>query len=166
MTNLAVPIAGAIAVVFAGLMAVSRSLYSAAICLLVVLLQTAAFFFLAGAPLLAFLQIMIYAGAIMVMVIITIMAAPTPADRRLPVLFGGPYLAGLLVVLLGAQVLAIVRAGAAPAGGLGAALPIQSSLGPVLFGPYAPATEAVTLLMLLASLALVSRAKRQGRPSA
>jgi len=162
MTNLAVPIAGAIAVVFAGLMAVSRSLYSAAICLLVVLLQTAALFFLSGAPLLAFLQIMIYAGAIMVMIIVTIMAAPAPADRRAPSLWAGRYLAGALLLLVLGQILAIVRGGAAPAGGLGAAAPIQTSLGPVLFGAYAPATEAVTLLMLLASLALVSRTKRRG----
>lgn len=162
MTNLAVPIAGAIAVAFAGLMAFQRSLYSAAICLLVVLLQTAAFFFLSGAPLLAFLQIMIYAGAIMVMVIITIMAAPAPAERRSPSLWAGPVLTGALGLAFAGMVLALVRRGSLPAGGLGAGLTVQTALGPVLFGPYAPATEAVTLLMLLASLALVSRAKRQG----
>ena len=57
-------------------MVAQRSLYTAAICLLVVLFQAAALFFLAGAPLLAFLQIMIYAGGVMVLIVVMVMAAP------------------------------------------------------------------------------------------
>ena len=153
---------GAIAVVFAALMAWQRSLYAAAVCLMVVLLQTAALFMLAGSPLLAFLQIMIYAGAIMVMIVVTIMASPAAAARRTADLQLGRPLAGLAVALLAGEVAWLV-ARAAPSGGVptgGAAA--QAALGAVLFGPYAAATEAVTLLMLLSSLALVGRLKNEG----
>ena len=158
--------AGAGAVAFAGLMLLQRSLYAAAICLLAVLLQVAAFFFISGAPLLAFLQIMICAGAVMVLIVVTIMVAPAPAQRRFAAL-GAPWpLAVAGFILPVAEVLAFLARGGLPEGGLGAGASVQAALGPVLFGPYAVATEAVTLLMFLSSLALVGRAQRgrKGRP--
>jgi NADH-quinone oxidoreductase subunit J len=74
MTLWAVILAGAVAAAFAGIMLFSRSLYVSAVCLLVVLLQTGLIFLLRGAALLGFLQVMVYAGAVMVLVVITIMA--------------------------------------------------------------------------------------------
>jgi NADH:ubiquinone oxidoreductase subunit 6 (subunit J) len=145
------------------MMLLQRSLYAAAICLLAVLLQTAAFFFFAGAPLLAFLQIMIYAGAVMVLIVVTIMAAPAPARRRFAEL-GAPWpiaAAGLLLPV-GLVFAFLARSQLAP-NGLGAALPVQGAIGPVLFGPYAAATEAVTLLMFLSSLALVGRTPKRNK---
>jgi NADH-quinone oxidoreductase subunit J len=147
-------------------MLLQRSLYAAAVCLLVVLLQSAAFFFFAGAPLLAFLQIMIYAGAVMVLIVVTIMAAPVPAESRFARLSAPWPLAAAGLVLPVAVVAAVLLRQPLPAGAAGAALPAQAAIGPVLFGPYAVATEAVTLLMLLSSLALVGRSRREpeGRP--
>src|SRR5476649_1909065 len=74
MTLWAVILAVAVAAVFAGVMLYSRSLYVSAVCLLVVLLQTGLIFLLRGAALLGLLQVMVYAGAVMVLVVITIMA--------------------------------------------------------------------------------------------
>src|ERR1035437_1124714 len=74
MTLWAVILAGAVAAAFAGVMLFSRSLYVSAVCLLVVLLQTGLIFLLRGAALLGFLQVMVYAGAVMVLVVVTIMA--------------------------------------------------------------------------------------------
>lgn len=159
MTQAALVLSGVLAVVFAGLMLLQRSLYSAAICLLGVLLQTAAFFFLAGAPLLAFLQIMIYAGAVMVLIVVTIMAAPAPVEVRFARLSVPLPIAALGLLLPAGEVALAVSRGGLPAGGAGGAAPLQAALGPILFGPYALATEAVTLLMFLSSLALVGRRK-------
>lgn len=147
--------AGALAVLFAGLMLTRRSLYSAALCLLMTAFQIAAIFFLAGAPLLGFLQIMIYAGAVMVLVVVTIMASPKAEGR----IWGGLSLprplAWAVVAGLAAEVGVIVWRVAAPGPQAAGALAVQERVGAWLFGPYAPATEAVTLLMFIAGLALV-----------
>lgn len=153
--------AGAAAVLFALLMLTRRSLYSAALCLLAAAFQLAAMFFLAGAPLLAFLQVVIYAGAVMVLVVVTIVAAPRPSGERWQRLGIPRPLAWAAVLFLLAEVgLVVVRGpeglGEAAAG----ALSVQERVGPFLFGPYALATEAVTLLMLVSGLALIEEPSR------
>jgi NADH-quinone oxidoreductase subunit J len=156
MTLWAVLIAGAVAVIFAAGMLFSRSLYISAVCLLVVLLQTALIFVLRGAPLLGLLQLMIYAGAVMVLVVITIMASGgAAADQRFADFCLPRPLAALGVAAVAAE-LALTfssapahAAVAAPAGGLAAAFSAE------LFHGYALATEAVTLLMFLAALSIL-----------
>ncbi len=152
MTVLAALAAGAVAVFFAGVMLLHRSLYVSAVSLLVVLLQTAVLFVLCGSPLLGLLQVMIYAGAVMVLVVVTIMAAGAEGGRFADFSFPKPLAwAGLLAGVLETAV--ILSHGAAPAAA--AVDPaLQAKLGAVLFKPYALATEAVTLLMFLAALAI------------
>ena len=144
--------AGTVAAFFAGVMLLHRSLYVSAVSLLMVLLQTGILFFLCGSPLLAFLQVMIYAGAVMVLVVVTIMAAGAEGERFADFSFPRP-LAWLVLVVAVAEVALVLSQGSAPA-----ALPIdptaQARIGFVLFKPYALATEAVTLLMFLAALAI------------
>jgi len=99
---------------------------------------------------------MIYAGAVMVLVVVTIMAAPSrpespwSASPLLP-----RWLAVIGVLLPLAEVvfmaLQVPATAAAPAS---AGFALQPSLAAVLFGPYAVATEAVTLLMFIAGLAV------------
>ncbi|OGS38934.1 MAG: hypothetical protein A2506_05835 [Elusimicrobia bacterium RIFOXYD12_FULL_66_9] len=156
MTLWAVALAGAVAVVFAGVMLFHRSLYVSAVCLLVVLLQTGVIFLLRGAPLLGLIQVMVYAGAVMVLVVVTIMAsgggagdAPRFADFSFP-----RWLAflGLAAALLEGA-LTLRGLGSAPV--MVAAAPgLSAAFGQALFTSYALATEAVTLLMFLASLAI------------
>lgn len=153
MNALSTTLAGGIALVFAALMMFQRSLYLSALCLLAVLLQTAVLFYLSGSPLLAFLQVMIYAGAVMVLVVVAIMATPSALDKlwsRLSV----PWPAAILgLALFLAELAALLgRSGAAQA-----PAPPAQALGSILFGPYAVATEAVTVLMLLSALAVVGR---------
>jgi hypothetical protein len=50
----------------------------------------------------------------------------------------------------------VILRSAATSEATGAALQVQKGIGAFLFGPYAAASEAVTLLMLIAGLALVS----------
>lgn len=148
--------AGALAVLFGTLMLFARSLYVSAVCLLAVLLQTGIIYAACGAPLLGFLQVMIYAGAVMVLVVVTVMAAggakaPRFAEFSIPRPLAW---AGLLLAAVEAVVL-VHGAGAAPAPTAAANAALQAGLGAALFKPYAVATEAATLLMFLASLALV-----------
>lgn len=150
---------GALAVLFAALMLAQRSLYTSAICLLVVLFQAAALFYLSGAPLLAFLQIMIYAGAVMVLIVVMVMAAPGPEGSfwsRLQL----PRWAGWLGLLIPLAEVALALSRGEQAAGAPGALALQEAVGPFLFGPYAAATEGVTLLMFLAALALIEERPR------
>lgn len=155
LTNAACIIAGSLAVVFAAMMVLQRSLYASAICLLLVLLQTSVLFYFSGSPMLAFLQVMVYAGAVMVLVVITIMASPAPAERR----WGAVTLpkplaaAGLLLPL--ADIAVMLSRGSVPQEQVLDLARTQAALGSILFGPYAIATEAVGLLLFLSALALV-----------
>ena len=151
----AASLAGVIAVFFAGVMLFHRSLYVSAVSLLVVLLQTGVLFFLFGAPLLGFLQVMIYAGAVMVLVVVTIMAT---GGGRIPERFSAfafPRWLAWAGLAAAAAELALLAWRAAPAAVAQTPAPAGvEPLGQLLFGPYAVATEAVTLLMFLAALAI------------
>jgi NADH:ubiquinone oxidoreductase subunit 6 (subunit J) len=156
MTHWLVPFAGAAAVAFAALMLVQRSLYACAICFLAAVLQVSVLLYASGARLLALLLLLIYAGAVAVLIVVSIQASgdQREADSRsrwnrlgLP----WPLLAaGLLLPVLDAALLAARAAGSPPSGSAG-----DLVLGPALFGPYAAAAEAVALLMLFAALALI-----------
>jgi NADH-quinone oxidoreductase subunit J len=152
MTALAALVAGAVAVFFAAVMLLHRSLYVSAVSLLVVLLQTAVLFVLCGSPLLGLLQVMIYAGAVMVLVVVTIMASGAEGGRFAEFSFPRP-LAWIGLVCGVVEVAAILSHGTAPAA-VAVDPDLQAKLGAVLFKPYALATEAVTLLMFLAALAI------------
>ena len=146
-------VAGVVAVFFAGVMLWHRSLYVSAVSLLVVLLQTSVLFLLCGSPLLGLLQVMIYAGAVMVLVVVTIMASGAEGDRFADFSFPRP-LAWLGLIAAIAETALILSRGIAPAA-VAVDPALQAQLGAVLFQPYALATEAVTLLMFLAALAIV-----------
>lgn len=146
----------AVAAAFGGLMLVQRSLYAAAVCLLVVLIQAGGIFLLAGAPLMAFLQMVIYAGAVMVLVVVAIMASgPGGADpgwSPLP-----RPLVGATAIVLFAELAWAARGLALPSGSPAAAAAAEAHIGAVLFGSHVLATEAAALLMFLSSLALIDR---------
>lgn len=160
MRDTALLLAGAAAALFALLMLVQRTLYGSAVCLLVVLLQAAAMFYLLGAPLLGFLQVMIYAGAIMVMIVVAIMATP-PRLRALWSESALPRPAALL--LLAAVTLEFLSLGLPASTSLSVnsveALPpwpgLELELAAALFGPFALYTEALGILVFLAALAVV-----------
>ncbi|MHB2026833.1 MAG: NADH-quinone oxidoreductase subunit J family protein [Elusimicrobiota bacterium] len=162
MSHAAILLAGAAAVFFAALMLVQRSLYACAVCLLAVLLQTAAVFFFLGASMVAFLQVMIYAGAVMVLVVITVMAAPTgnpiPSPRH-SMLFRILAAVGILAPM--AEAGAALFEGKLPAGVAWGAATAQAGIGPILFGPYAVATEAVGFLIFLSALAVADLSRRE-----
>ena len=149
-------VAGALAVFFAVLMVFQSTLYGSALCFMGVLVQIAAVFYVLEARLLAFLQILVYAGAIMVLVVTAIMASPP----KLGGLWAVPGLPRPLVLLVlgaaAAELAAFAVLGLVPAVGAMPPWPgLQADFSSVLFGPYALLTETVGLMILLAALAVV-----------
>ena len=146
---------GGLAVVFAAAALFQKTLYGSAMCLMGVLLETAALFVLLGADLLGFIQVLVYAGAVMVLIVIAILSAPPRVaqpwtDSAFPKAASWLVPAALFAALLSA----------ARAGGLQAALPhagaeLQREMARILFGPWAVALEAVGILVLIASLAVI-----------
>ncbi len=157
MTLWIVLTAGALAAFFGLVMLFHRSLYVSAICLLAALLQTGIIFAACGAPLLGILQVMIYAGAVMVLVVVTVMAAGGAQGPRFAEFSIPRPLAWAGLAVAAAEVVLLMNSTASPANAVGHVVSphFQQGLGAALFKPYAVATEAATLLMLLASLALV-----------
>ena len=134
-----------------------------ALSLIVVLCSLAVVYLLLGAEFLAVVQVIIYAGAIMVLFVLVIMLLnarqETPTDRsRLARWLGGP----LLVVFLGEILFAVWQrfppetAPAAPVlvGG-------PRAVGELLFRNYVLPFEVTSILILVAVLGAVVLAKKE-----
>lgn len=153
----------AIAVMAAGAILILRHPVHAALYLIVALLALALLFFLLGAPLLAALQVILYAGAIMVLFLFLMMVMnlrPEPG-RRLPLPAGwqGP---ALLTLLLWLELLLLL--GGSPLDAAGGVTVIgPKAVGAALFGPYLVVVEA-TAVLLLAALVAALYLSRRGRP--
>jgi len=166
MASWIVPFAGAAAVAFAALMLLQRSLYAAAVCFLAVILQVAVLLYGSGARLLAFLLVLIYAGAVAVLIVVVIHAAGPGGGARDPgegawsrLNLPWPMAAAGFLLPLAETIILLARVGTqAPLAPVAAG---DLVLGPALFGPYALAAEAVALLMLFASLAVLHAEDRR-----
>jgi NADH-quinone oxidoreductase subunit J len=143
---------GAAAVaIFSALMVITRlNAMHALLYMIVSLLAVALVFFVLGAPFVAALEVIVYAGAIMVMFVFVIMMLnlgpqATAEERQWvhPGVWRGPsILSGILIVEL-AYVL--VRYGS-PISSRGAIEP--KVVGTALFGPYLIGVELASLLLL------------------
>ena len=149
--------AGTLAAGFALAMLFQRTLYSAALCLLGVLLQIGVLYFLAGAQLLAMIQVLVYAGAIMVLIVVAAMAAPPRAktlwiDGRV-----SQWLAGAALVIPAAEAAFFCFRSAGPTLLWPPSAPgsLEHQMAQLLFGPYALMTETVGVVILVSVLALV-----------
>ena len=118
--------------------------------LVVSLLAVAVIFFTLGAPFVAILEVIIYAGAIMVLFVFVVMMlnlgqAAIVQERRWlqPSMWVGPTI--LLVVLL-VEVLYMLAGGGTPAPTAGIVGPKQ--VGAALFGPYLLGVELASMLLL------------------
>lgn len=133
------------------LIAVTRKQPVHAVCFLVVsFFATAVLFGLFGAPLPAVLQIMIPAGAVMVLFLFIIMLLgrdePKPADNR-PMRFAIP---ALLAVVTAAAGIALLAANPGTAVPMAMAKATARELGRFVYQHYWPAVEAVSVLFFVA----------------
>ena len=142
-------IAGAVAVVSTALMLTRLHIVHALLYLIVSLLSVAVVFSLLGATFVAALEIIVYAGAIMVLFVFVVMmlnlgAPAAEVERRwlTPGIWAGPVvLAGILI----AEVIYLAR-GSAASLGAGGVEPKQ--VGIALFGPYLIGVELASMLLL------------------
>jgi NADH-quinone oxidoreductase subunit J len=155
----------AIVAVLATLLAITRpNAVHALLYLIVSLLAMALVLYTLGAPFVAALEVIIYAGAIMVLFVFVMMmlnlGAQTAEQERewmRPLTWLGPAL--LALVLLGELVVVLAGAGREVVG----AQPIApKEVGLALFGPYLLGSELASML-LLAGLMGASHLGRHGR---
>lgn len=158
-------ISGIIAVLATFLVITRTNAVHALLYLIVSLLAIALIFFSLGAPFAAALEVIIYAGAIMVLFIFVIMmlnlgaeAARQERQWLAPGSWTGPaVLCGILLLEL---VFFLVNGGTATSG----TVPIgPKTVGIALFGPYALAVELASMLML-AGLVGAYHLGRQNEP--
>ncbi|MBI5242917.1 MAG: NADH-quinone oxidoreductase subunit J [Elusimicrobia bacterium] len=155
MAATALAICGGCAVLFAAFALFQRTLYGSALCLLAVLLQVGAAYFLIGAPLLGLIQVLVYAGAVMVLLVVAVMSSPPQLNEPWA---GGTakWLAWLAVLAPAAELLSLLRAASgAPAALQRAPAALERQMAFLLFGPYAPLTEIAGLLVLVAALSIL-----------
>lgn len=148
-----------------GLMVVClRNPVSSALSLVVCFVALAALFVMLDAFFIAVVQILVYAGAVMVLFLFIIMLLDLRAEemrkpRVLAYIGGGGIVLGFMIVLL--QVLSTFSAGSKPMPALteGAADDVVS-LGQLLFTSYNLPFQIIGVLILVASIGVVVLSKR------
>jgi NADH-quinone oxidoreductase subunit J len=141
-----------------GLAVTRRQPIHAVLYLIVAFLSTAALFFLLGAPLLAAFMVIVYAGAIMVLVLFVIMLLQQSAWERGLLSEWGP--ATLLGVVFLAVAVAMVFKDPGSEIVLRGAVAQPRDFGRFLFDRYWLAVEIVSILFLVALVAILHLGKR------
>ncbi|MFA6092993.1 MAG: NADH-quinone oxidoreductase subunit J [Elusimicrobiota bacterium] len=154
MVTLAVAVCAVAALASAGLAFFSKNLYSSAFCLLAVLLQVALLFCLLGSTLLGLLQLLVYAGGIMVLIVAAVTAVG-PESGNAKALGPSRAHAWALLALCAVPTAFFLIAARHCAPSLPPAAMLEKSMARLLFNEYALLTEAVGLLVLVASLSVL-----------
>lgn len=142
----------ALAVIFGGLVAVlAKSLVRAMVGLILTLFGVAGMYLLMNAPLMAFMQLLIYVGAIVILIFFAVMLTKAPVEREgESAKFGTrllPALLGAIVpgLVLGAMVLTVPQATTGQ--------PVEVSiqlLGQGLMEDFVLAFELISVVLLIA----------------
>lgn len=140
----------------------ARSLYRAAYCLAGALVVTATFYLVLSAPLLAAVQILLYTGGVLSLVVFALVITAQPRDTerwRAPV--PAAIVAGSVLVLLARHVLGdpTLTGGESPIGDLSDG----RALGVSLFQDYLVPFELLSVLLLGAIFGALTIARREGR---
>jgi len=154
--------AAVIAVVATALAITQKNVVHGLLYLIVSLLAVALIFFVLGAPFVAALEVIIYAGAIMVLFVFVMMLLnlgpqTVEQERRwlTPHIWGGPLV--LTIVLLAELLYALASRGTATTGLV--VDPLQ--IGVELFGRYAIAVELASMLLLAGLIGAYHLGRRQ-----
>jgi NADH-quinone oxidoreductase subunit J len=158
-------IASAVAVI-STLMVITRlNVVHALLYLIVSLLSVSVIFFILGAPFAAALEVIIYAGAIMVLFVFVIMMFNLGAETAkqegrwlVPELWLGPSL--LTAVLLGELIYLFAKAGS---GTYSAAVVGSREVGITLLGPYVLGAELASFLLLAGLVGALHLGRRDDR---
>ena len=147
---------------FAGVLVVtSRNVVHAALWLVVALSSIAGVFLLLAAPFVAFVQVIIYVGAIVVLILFGIMLTRAPVGRRV---LDNTVRARVGALVVGAGVFAMLTWFMADAWGgkriASRAATTTSALGIAIFKNYVLPFEAVSVLLLAALIGAIVLARR------
>jgi NADH-quinone oxidoreductase subunit J len=155
-----------VSVAAAGAMVLSRNPVHAALWLIVNLFTLAVFFLLLEAPFLFAVQIIVYAGAIMVLFLFVIWLLGV--DQQIPLretIRGQRWLAGALAIGLVLEVFFAVRLGVGLHRGALPELVHEGgnvrALARVLFGPYFFPFEVTSVLLIVAALGAMLHGRRR-----
>jgi NADH-quinone oxidoreductase subunit J len=142
-------ISAAVAVIATGMVITRANPVHALLYLIVSLLAVAVVFYVLGAPFIAALEVIIYAGAIMVLFVFVIMMlnlGPDAARQESEWMARGTWIGpAILAAILLAELLFILNRPAAPtpAAAIG-----PREVGLALFGPYVVGVELASLLLM------------------
>ncbi|MCL5735010.1 MAG: NADH-quinone oxidoreductase subunit J [Actinobacteria bacterium] len=158
-------IAGGVAVAATGMVITRKNAMHALLYLVVSFLALAVVFYVLGAPLIAALEVIIYAGAIMVLFLFALMllGLSTRHERqeRAWMRPQGWVLPGLLTAVLLAELIYVMASGGPGAAPGAAPGPLEvKDVGMSLFGPYLLGVELASIL-LLAGLVAAHRLTRE-----
>jgi len=145
-----------------GMAITRRNLVHAVVYLIISFLGTAMLFYLLGAPLLAALEVIIYAGAIMVLFLFVIMMLriEAPAERKFAVRQWVPAgLLGLIYLMIAAL---LVFKDPNSQFTLKMAMAMPREFGRFLFQRYWLSIEIVSLLLLVALVAAIQLGRGKG----
>jgi NADH-quinone oxidoreductase subunit J len=156
-------IAAAVAIIATCRVITALNAVHALLYLIVSLLAVALIFFTLGAPFVAALEVIIYAGAIMVLFVFVIMMLnlgpqATAQERQWlqPKMWGGSAI--LAMVLIG-ELIYVLASGGSPASGVSVVEPKQ--VGIALFGRYLLGVELASLLLLSGLLGAYHLGRRE-----
>jgi NADH-quinone oxidoreductase subunit J len=170
MDRLIFDAAALVAIVFAGLMVAGRDPIRSVLALVVSFFALAVTYVMLLAPFIAALQIIVYAGAILVLFLFVIMLLNVGPERpdavRRPI---QTFLGSLAVVVFAGLLLGMMRASggrlpAQPEAVSTDALPDPKALGRLLFSDYLLHFEAVSVLLLAALVGAFVLARRENAP--
>jgi len=143
-------------------MILSKNQAYSALFVVLVFACTAGFFALLGAPFIAVVQIIIYAGAILVLFIFVIMMVDIDAGLSPEKKKGTLYLAGLLGAILLIELLIALKVVFAPLGTVGGSSSgSPADLGHLLFTKYLYPFEITSILIIAALVGAIVLVKKR-----
>jgi NADH-quinone oxidoreductase subunit J len=139
---------------------INKNAVNGAMCLLLSLVGMAGLFVLLEAPLLAFVLIMVYAGAVVALFLFIIMLLDTTPGAQKP--FKGLTIAASLIgaVLLGLGIWSLSTRGELPAPAADVAVPTFKDYAAQLFPTYLLPVQVVGFLLLIAMLGVIVLSKK------
>ena len=144
--------------------ALSSNIVHAAFSLLVTLFGVAGLYVLLGADFIGVVQVIVYIGGILVLIIFGVMMTQRGKLLPLSVQLPGRFFGGLLTAIILVVLIMAARRSLWPvAASLGEPEPTSTAIGDMLLGKYLVAFEVVSVLLLVALVGAVLIVRRSVR---
>jgi len=161
-------VAAGLAILFAAVMVVHRNPVKCVLALVVSFFALSVAYVMLSAPLIAALQVIVYAGAILVLFLFVLMLLNVPEEIRQKA--GRPIhhtLSAIAIVVFSAVLLGALRAHGSTDAEQTPGPPISGEIAPVaklLFAEHLLSFEALSILLLAALVGAFALARREARP--